>query len=80
MREELTFLVGLRKEEAVEILTEKGFEVWVKETKPPRPRIKGEPIAWRVIKQKTSDKIVELTVTPEWIDWLTLPSSKSSEP
>ncbi len=70
MKLEIPYVVGLRKEDATEILEAKGIKVQAKETKPPRTRFKGEPVAWRVISQRELEEGVELVVTPEWIDWL----------
>ncbi|MCS7264171.1 MAG: hypothetical protein NZ805_04995 [Armatimonadetes bacterium] len=75
---EVPCVIGLRKEEAAETLIAIGFEVRFKETKPPKPKASFEPIGWRVIAQKASGNIVELTVTPEWIDWLPIRSSENS--
>ncbi|MCS3920926.1 hypothetical protein Q2T83_11050 [Fervidibacter sacchari] len=63
-------VVGLRKEDAVKILDENGLRVQVKTTQPPRPRVKREPVSWRVIVQREIEGGFELIVTPEWIDWL----------
>lgn len=70
MRSEVPYVVGLRKEDAVKVLETKGIKVLVKATKPPRSRLKGEPVAWRVISQRELGESVELVVTPEWIGWL----------
>lgn len=70
MSSEIPSVVGLRKEDAVRALEAKGIKVSVKETKPPKARIKGEPVAWRVVSQRELEEGVELVVTPEWIDWL----------
>lgn len=76
---EIPSVVGLRKEDAINLLGAKGIKAQVKETKPPRTRIKGEPIAWRVVSQREVGEVVELIVTPEWIDWLPLSASEKTE-
>ncbi|MCS7186620.1 MAG: PASTA domain-containing protein [Armatimonadetes bacterium] len=78
MNLEIPSVVGLRKEDAVKILESKGIKVLVRETKPPRGRLKGEPVGWRVISQRESDEKVELVVTPEWIAWLTPNASEKT--
>ncbi|MEZ8220363.1 hypothetical protein GG496_000530 [Candidatus Fervidibacteria bacterium JGI MDM2 JNZ-1-D12] len=78
MKLEIPYVVGLRKEDATEILEAKGIKVQVKETKPPRTRFKGEPVAWRVISQRELEEGVELVVTPEWIDWLPSHASENT--
>lgn len=74
---EVPSVVGLRKDDAINILEARGIKVQVKETKPPRPRFKGEPVAWRVVSQRELGEGVELVVTPEWIAWL--PSNASEK-
>ncbi|MFA0749133.1 hypothetical protein [Fervidibacter sp.] len=73
-------VVGLRKEDAIEILEEKGLQVHVKMTQPPRPRVRREPVSWRVIAQREIEGGFELIVTPEWIDWLPSGASEKFEP
>jgi hypothetical protein len=73
-------VVGLRKEDAVKILEEKGLQVQVKTTQPPRSRVKREPVSWRVIVQRETEGGFELIVTPEWIDWLPSGASEKFEP
>lgn len=78
MSSEIPSVVGLRKEDATEILERKGIKVLVKETRPPRSRFKGEPVAWRVISQRELGEGVELVVTPEWIAWLSPSASENT--
>jgi len=75
---DISSVIGLRKEDATKILEAKGIRVRVKETKPPRTRFKGEPVAWRVISQRELEEGVELVVTPEWIDWLPSHASENT--
>jgi hypothetical protein len=71
-------VVGLRKEDAIKILEARGIKASVKATKPPKSRVKGEPVAWRVISQRELEEGVELVVTPEWIEWLPLHASEKT--
>ena len=80
MSSEVLCVVGLREEDAVKILEEKGRRVRVKITQPPRPLMKREPILWRVIAQREVEGCIELIVTPEWIDWLPVGASEKIEP
>ncbi|MFA0753102.1 MAG: hypothetical protein IMHGJWDQ_000873 [Candidatus Fervidibacter sp.] len=72
-------VVGLRQEEALARLEAQGKKVRVLQTRPPRPRIRGEPVAWRVITARETEEGIELVVTPEWIDWLPLRASGGLE-
>lgn len=76
MSAEIPSVVGLRKDEAINILEARGVKVRVRETRPPRARVKREPVAWRVISQRVSEEGVELVLTPEWIGWLPLRASE----
>lgn len=76
MSSEVPCVIGLRKEDAIKVLEAKRIKVLVKTTKPPRSRLKGEPVAWRVISQRKLEEGVELVVTPEWIGWLPLHASE----
>ncbi len=73
-------VVGLRKEDAIKILEERGLQVRVKTTQPPRPRVRREPVSWRVIVQREIEGGFELIVTPEWINWLLSGASEKFEP
>ncbi len=76
MSSEVPCVIGLRKEDAIKVLEAKRIKVLVKTTKPPRSRLKEEPVAWRVISQRELEESVELVVTPEWIGWLPLNASE----
>ncbi len=61
--------VGLREKEALALLKREGGQVRVIRTMPPKPRLKGNPVAWRVVDYRETEEGAELIVTPEWIDW-----------
>ncbi len=69
MKPSLPSLVGLRGEEALTLLGKDSSQVRIIRTLPPRPRVKGNPVAWRVVDYREREEGAELIVTPEWIDW-----------
>ncbi len=79
MKDAVPSVVGLRQEEAVQRLQGLQRPIRIVTTQPPKRRVGGEPVAWRVICQRETEEGLELVVTPEWIDWLPLSASETME-
>ena len=80
MKAKVPSVVGLRQEDAVKILEAEGLRVQVRVTEPPRLRLKKKPASWRAIAQRETEESIDLIVTPEWIDWITIGASENNEP
>lgn len=67
MRDALASVIGLQETDALEELKGAGISVKeVKRTLPPRPRVKGVPLFWRVVACRDEKEGVILIVAPEW--------------
>jgi hypothetical protein len=68
LKADIPQVVGWRQSDAIARLQSAGVEeIRVVQTRPPKGRYRGEPVHWRVIRQRQQGDAVELVVTPEWL-------------